>query len=533
MKHGGNRKQNKRFLQIVTVFILTLIVTSAIAAQFLLRPDKNALFTIVYTGDIQGAVSYAPGEHAGYEKIAAINASEEAECKTILIDAGGCLGGSEIAEADSGASMISLMNEAGYDALVPGPKDFVYGIDALLALRSEASFPFLAANLVRSDGTRLFENYAVISDGDVRIGIVGVTNGISRQAAERASVTVLDPVETVAAAVGELERRTDAVIVAAYTGNEEITRQIAELDGVSLVIESGTVMAARNQTENGTNIVSAGKNGETVGTAHIQIRRSKVSVELADKIPEHFDAAASDSNIVAAVEKCMKNKQAKESEIVGVFETGTFGQAAESGDAESGDADGKTNEPVRVETPTGDMVTDAMLFAASKDGAEIALIRGKNIKGELKDGSVTRGELNALFDDSLNMVTCKMTGGELRKLLEDSFDDYPATDNCFQVAGLRLEYSTSTDIGSALSEIIVGSHSLDDARIYTVSVTNDLLESQEGSGRDVIAYYNCMGSIMNSYVSQISGFTLDTLPGPESDEEETESDDGASRIKII
>ena len=84
------------------IFILLLIIIAAISAQFLLRPDRGGSFTIIYTGDIQGAVSYSTGEHAGYEKIAAIASEAESEGKTLLIDAGGCLGGSEEAETDNG-----------------------------------------------------------------------------------------------------------------------------------------------------------------------------------------------------------------------------------------------------------------------------------------------------------------------------------------------------------------------------------------------------------------------------------------------
>lgn len=509
------------------IFILLLIIIAAISAQYLLRPDRGGSFTIIYTGDIQGAVSYSTGEHAGYEKIAAIASEAESEGKTLLIDAGGCLGGSEEAETDNGLSMISVMNAAGYDAFIPGPKDFVYGIDTLLSLRSEAAFPFLAANLVRGDGTRLMENYTVISDGDIRIGLIGVTSGISGQTAERASVTVLDPVETAQTAVDELKKNTDAIIVAAYTGNEEITRKIADIEGVCLVVESGASLPNAVQTENGTWIVSAGRNGEVVGEAQIRVRRGKVSVEINEYGPEDFDKTASDDTVLSAVNSCLKNKEALEKEIVGVFENGTFKK--ESG--ESSDESG--SRPVQIETDTGDMVTDAMLYAAAADGAEIALITGSSIMGDLKDGSVTCGELNALFEDSQNMVLCKMTGGELRKLLEESFSSYPDVGGCFQVAGLSLVYSRDTGFGSALSEITVGNHNLDDARTYTVAMTNDMLKMDESeeTAWDVVAYYKCMGTIMNAYVSRMSGFTLEM--SADTDIEDIENADNSTQRIVI
>lgn len=523
MRRSRGRNQSSLFRPGIIILLL-LIISAAISAQFLLRPDRGGQFTIIYTGDIQGTMGYAAGEHAGYEKIASLAAEAEADGKTILVDAGGCLGGSEAAETDNGISAISVMNAAGYDAFVPGPKDFVYGIDTLLSLRSEAAFPFLAANLVRGDGSRLMENYTVISDGDIRIGLIGVTAGISAQTAERSSVSVLDPVETVQAAVAELRKNTDAIVVAAYTGNEEMTRRIAETEGVCLVIESGTVLPNAQQTEDGTWIVSAGKNGETVGKAQIRVRRSKVSVEISDYGPEQFDRAASDDQVLSVVEKCLKGKDSLEKEIVGVFEKGTFSQDLTDSDDESAE-----NSTIQIETPTGDMVADAMLYAAAADGAEIALIRSSSIHGKLRDGSVTCGELNALFDDSLNMVLCRMTGGELRKLLEQSYSSYPKIENCFQVAGLSLVYSQSTGFGSALSEITVGNHNLDDARIYTVAMTNDMLNpgNSDGAAWDIVSYYKCMGSIMNAYVSQMSGFTLEMSADP--DPEDTENEDKATQ----
>lgn len=518
MRSSRGRNQSPLFRPGIIVLLL-LIISAAISAQFLLRPDRGGQFTIIYTGDIQGTMEYAAGEHAGYEKIASIAAEAEADGKTLLIDAGGCLGGSEAAETDNGVSVISLMNAAGYDAFIPGPKDFVYGIDTLLSLRSEAAFPFLAANLVRGDGTRLLENYTVISDGDIRIGLIGVTAGISSQAAERSSVSVLDPVETVQAAAAELRKNTDAIVVACYTGNSEVTRRIAGIEGVSLVIESGTVLPAAQQTEEGTWIVSAGKNGETVGKVQIRVRRSRISIDISEYGPEEFDRAASDAQVSAVAQSCLRGKDSLEKEIVGVFEKGTFDRAGSDSEDESYDSG-----PDQIETPTGDMVADAMLYAAAADGAEIALIKSGSIHGKLRDGSVTCGELNALFDDSLNMVLCRMTGGELRKLLEESYSSYPKIDNCFQVAGLSLVFNRNTQFGSALSEITVGNHNLDDARIYTVAMTNDMLhtESSEEAAWDIVAYYKCMGTVMNAYVSQMSGFTLEMSQDQETEESESE-----------
>lgn len=144
-------------------------------------------------------------EYAGYARVASL-AKEAASdgSHVLLLDAGNCLGGSIHAEVDEGQSMVSIMSTAGYDALVPGPLDFIYGSDVLSSLRSKASFPFLAANIMKSDGSTLLENYKILTINSVRIGIIGVTTGLDPSQATTESLTIADPVETVRTLIGQM-----------------------------------------------------------------------------------------------------------------------------------------------------------------------------------------------------------------------------------------------------------------------------------------------------------------------------------------
>mgnify|MGYP000046041947 FL=1 len=55
-----------------------------------------------------------------------------------------------------------------------------------------------------------------------------------------------------------------------------------------------------------------------------------------------------------------------------------------------------------------------MLDAAASDGAVVALMPDQSISGTLANGIVSKGQVQNLFDDQLYLVTCKMTGGDLR-----------------------------------------------------------------------------------------------------------------------
>ncbi len=472
----------------ILILLLVVIIFAAVAAQFLFHPDRKATIQLIYTGDILGNVSYEQGKYAGYEKIAAVRQDAEKNgANTFLIDVGNCLGGSETAEFDKGASIIGLMNDVGYDLLVPGSVDFVYGASELAALRSEAGFPFLAANVSRSDGMQLLGNYQIFNAGQIRMAVIGVTDGIGSAAAGREGLTVSDPAETVESIIAQIRDQADIIVVAASIGDEEMIRRIAALDHVNLVIESGHIEAAEDEAKDGTLIVSAGRDAAVIGKVTLSLERDDLTVKNEKVEAETYDALPSDETARTAVEEFMRVKDKADSEVLG-----------------------------------SNLVADAMLAEAKKDGAEAALITDSAIHGTLRSGTVTRGQTAGLFDDSLYMIVCRMTGGELRRILEDSFHGYPDAEGFLQVSGLYYTYNRGTAIGSTLSDIQVGSHDLDDARLYTVAMTDvmgrDLGYVSESSG--LISTCRCMGTIVaDSIMSSAALFPADETAA---DTEETE-----------
>ena len=81
---------------------------------------------------------------AGYYKYIKENISDST---SLILDGGNFFQGHPISIIDSGKTMIEFMNNIGYTALVPGPDDFVYGLENLNKLAESSNFPFLIANL--------------------------------------------------------------------------------------------------------------------------------------------------------------------------------------------------------------------------------------------------------------------------------------------------------------------------------------------------------------------------------------------------
>lgn len=534
------------------ILILIAIIIIALIAHGILRPDRNASLKIIYTSNMEGQIA-GTEEYAGYAKIAAL-AKEAASdgSHVLLLDAGNCLGGSTNAEVDEGQSVLSIMNSVGYDALVPGPLDFIYGSDSLLSLRSKASFPFLAANILKSDGSTLLENYKILTINSVRIGIIGVTTGLDQAQAETNSLTIADPVETVTSLIQQMSGRTDAVIVLAYTGDDSVTSSLAAIDGVSIVIESGSSEAYADTTTDGTMIASAGERGSVVGVAELDITRSGSSITNNFYKSTDFSQLSEDSSAAEAVTAAATAISSGESQQLGnitITEPAASGTTSNTGsdnvsDNTSDDSDGTSDTQAdttvynNAETGTGNFIADAMLSAASGDQASVAVIPDKDIKGTLSTGSVTCGQIDALFDDDLYLVACKMTGGELRTALESSFENYPQAENFLQVSGMTCTFNRSTSIGSHLSNILINGHTLDDARTYIVAMPDTLAAqlgyTSQSTGR--ISSGKTIASVVADYVqkSQKSETSSGTQGSTvETETENTVSESEASRITVI
>ena len=158
-------------------------VTTAAAAMALSAPAASACWpgkksevTILYTNDVHTYID-KQSPKLTYAAIAALKQSYQAEGKNVLlVDAGDHVQGTAYGSMDEGASIIQLMNAAGYDAATPGNHEFDYGMARAKALMAEADFPYLSCNWVNLPlNNRVLKDFKVFTVGGVRIAFVGIT----------------------------------------------------------------------------------------------------------------------------------------------------------------------------------------------------------------------------------------------------------------------------------------------------------------------------------------------------------------------
>ena len=173
MKHLISRRNFLKAAGVTTA--ATAMAVGAPAASACWTGEKSEV-TILYTNDVHTYIDkQAP--KLTYAAIAALKQSyQNAGKKVLLVDAGDHVQGTAYGSMDQGASIIELMNAAGYDAATPGNHEFDYGMDRAKELMRDADFPYLSCNWVDlRTNLRVLPEIKVFVRGGVRIAFVGIT----------------------------------------------------------------------------------------------------------------------------------------------------------------------------------------------------------------------------------------------------------------------------------------------------------------------------------------------------------------------
>ena len=94
----------------------------------------------------------------------------------LLVDAGDHIQGTAYGSMDDGATIIRLMNEAGYDLATPGNHEFDYGMDRAKMVLKEADFPYISCNWIDlRSGLRVLPSIKLFNIKGAFVAFVGIT----------------------------------------------------------------------------------------------------------------------------------------------------------------------------------------------------------------------------------------------------------------------------------------------------------------------------------------------------------------------
>ena len=162
---------------------------AAMAGSAAVQAGKAQHITILQTSDIHGQLDVHDeffyqndrpvfkrrGGFATLRTMLAALRKQNPE-RTFLVDGGDCFQGSAVAALSKGEAIVPLMNRIGYDLVLPGNWEVVYGKDMLMKDMGMYTAARVCANMFHDDGPDgglMFPAYQVFDIGGTKVGFVG------------------------------------------------------------------------------------------------------------------------------------------------------------------------------------------------------------------------------------------------------------------------------------------------------------------------------------------------------------------------
>ena len=478
--------RTRRFLSLFLVLAMALSLSGAALAAEGTAPAEDGV-VVLYTNDVHTHIDNNVGEGnengLTYSKVAAYKDSLD---NALLVDAGDTIQGTAYGSMDKGATIIELMNAAGYDLATLGNHEFDYDMEGALAAIEAADFPYVSCNFYHEEngvkGDNVLDSYVVFEVNGVKIAFVGITTPESFTKSTPAyfqddagnyiygiagGEDGSELYEAVQAAIDAASAEADYVIGLGHLGVDPSSKPwtseevIANTTGLDAFIDghSQTTMEMQEVADAEGNTVVLTQTGEYLnalgqmtiaadGTITTQLLTGE---DLADVTP--------DADVKALEDAWITEIDTQLGQVIG-----STADTLDNYDAEG-------NRLVRKqETNTGDFAADALYYLFDNMGldVDVAVMNG----GGIRNGAIT-GDISYLTCKEIHTfgnVAClqTVTGQQILDALEWGAKDVAADGSVenggfLQVSGLT--YTIDTSIPSTVQQ--------DDKGVWTGGPTGE------------------------------------------------------------
>ena len=125
------------------------------------------------------------------------------------------------------------------------------------------------------------------------------------------------------------------------------------------------------------------------------------------------------------------------------------------------------------ECAMGNLVADAMLARVKDQGIEVAIANSGGLRASIDAGDVTMGEVLTVLPFQNTLSTFKVSGETLMAALENGVSQMEEVKGRFpQVSGMSFTVDASEEVGSRVSDVMVGGMALDVGKMYGVVSNN-------------------------------------------------------------
>ncbi len=400
--------------------------------------------TILHSNDMHGdflaEVKEGNGQLIGGLSLLSgyLNKVRAQEENVIYVISGDMVQGSLIDSEYKGISTIEIMNYLSPDVVTLGNHELDYGLPHLLFLEKMANFPIVNANLyIKTYGKRLMNPYAIINKAGFDILFTGIiTEKVLDALSLDKMIGTFISLENAAEEIGKIcnsykNNDIDLTIALTHIGFDsdlELAKMLKPDWGVDMIIggHSHTILEQPEQV-NGILVTQAGTGTDQIGRFDIEVDDDTNAI-VAWKwqlIPINDDLTEPDEELERFISTFKAAVDKKYNALVTRFTEKLFHPSRER------------------ETTLGNMITDAMAYAAESD---VILIGSGSIRVSKLGPIVTLGGLKACFpyDDSLTKY--RITGKQLKRIFSHimRLENRNSEGECYQInSSVRAVYSDS------------------------------------------------------------------------------------------
>ena len=509
------RKRASKFLSLFLVLAMVCsLFGTAMAAEGTTQADGDVV--VLYTNDVHTYIDNNVGEGnengLTYSKVAAYKDSLD---NALLVDAGDHIQGTAYGSMDKGATIIELMNAAGYDVATLGNHEFDYDMEGALAAIEAADFPYVSCNFYHEEngvkGDNVLDSYVVFEVNGVKIAFVGITTPESFTKSTPAyfqddagnyiygiagGEDGSELYEAVQEAIDAASAEADYVIGLGHLGVDPSSKPwtseevIANTTGLDAFIDghSQTTMEMQEVADAEGNTVVLTQTGEYLNALGQMTISADGTITTQLLTGEDLAGVTPDADVKAIEDAWIAEINTELGQVIG-----STADTLDNYDAEG-------NRLVRKqETNTGDFAADALYYLFDNMGldVDVAVMNG----GGIRNGAIT-GDISYLTCKEIHTfgnVAClqTVTGQQILDALEWGAKDVTAdgaveNGGFLQVSGLT--YTIDTSIPSTVQQDDIGEWTggpTGEYRVTDVQVLNN--ETGAYEPLDLTASYNLAG----------------------------------------
>ena len=529
--------QKSLCLLLAVLFAIALIPSAAFA-------EEDTHVVILATSDMHGNVwsySYEDDTESTNNGMARlytyIQKVREENPIVFLVDAGDDIQGTIMTDdlankaPENEHPVIAAMNYMGYDAMTVGNHEFNWGIDSMLKILGQASFPVLGMNVLNQDGSYVTgKGWTIIERGGVKLAVIGVCTpdipiwdgnkqGISSTVFEAGNVAVKKALE-------EIGDQADIILVSAHmgqyaefdeAGGSDSGQKIVEDNPGVDILQVAHMHITVNDKIGETPVVGVRSSGREIARIDVTLDGDKNIKDIATEIVDMADYEPSQEIRDIPVVKDLHEqtitfiKGEVDEHGQPVNPLGTTAGKFQPEDEIKGLPEGKLQD-----TAVMDLILNIQLLNSGADVTSCALFKDTS---DLPAGAITYGNVFDIYKFDNTLYTVDVTGKELKDYMEWSADCYnqwkPGDINISfdpdhpgylydMFAGVDYEIDLSQPAGQRIKNVMFHGEPLRDDQILKLAVNNyryssalkaqDLIEGvrdweSSNSIRDMIVQY--------------------------------------------